>query len=523
MASAVGRVRARTRWGATMRSGSFSWCVSSFVVSVFVVVAPHGVGAADDRSVDSGLIGSEASLLDDFMAPHRQPVQLFESGPADFLVLEPFQVFAHDAQIVIHRADGDATMGVPANRYFKGHVAGWPDSRAYVAALEGGEIRGLVSGHGVHWVIRGSALPKSTDWRIESRRVEADVELGFEAAAFDCGTDALPLIAEPSASTDGKGGTVALATKAVTYTARVAVETDNEFFNKFGNATDATNYVADIIAYGSLLYGAEANTSWLLQYLSLWSQGQTDPWVETNPGCGLYEYGRNWNDNNDDISRTTAAFFSGKSTNSGIAWVGVLCGGEFNASVENLRNSQGVIPCTGALTPTVDNYGGAYAYVGGMDGNFDINNPAVIWDIVAVTHEIGHNFNSPHTHCYANIGGNADQVDHCYAGEYHPTYRPNCYTGTTGLPTGCPGNGEGCGTIMSYCHQLYPGMSNLSLTLGLGHPFGVEPERVPERMYSHVASQASSYPGCLDYEVEGTVFTDGFETSNTNSWSATVP
>ena len=45
---------------------------------------------------------------------------------------------------------------------------------------------------------------------------------------------------------------------------------------------------------------------------------------------------------------------------------------------------------------------------------------------------------------------------------------------------------------MSYCHLL--GGGNVSLTLGLGHPFGVAPERVPNRMRAHVVSVAGRQP-----------------------------
>jgi hypothetical protein len=198
---------------------------------------------------------------------------------------------------------------------------------------------------------------------------------------------------------------------------------------------------------------------------------------------------------------------SGKPTNAGIAWVGVLCQSGFLYNVGTC----------GGLTPSYDNYGGAYGYTGGIDGNFDIDNPAVVWDIDAVTHEIGHNFNSPHTHCYAGIGGNANPIDKCYSGE------GGCYSGATSLPSGCPGAGNGCGTIMSYCHLLSGGMSNLSLTLGDGHPYGIEPGRVPTRMFAHVASRASSYPGCLDPVFVEFIFEDGFESGGVGNWDSWSP
>jgi len=50
---------------------------------------------------------------------------------------------------------------------------------------------------------------------------------------------------------------------------------------------------------------------------------------------------------------------------------------------------------------------------------------------------------------------------------------------------------------MSYCHLLSPGLGNLALTFGEGHPFGVAPGRVPTRMSAHVADTAAANPSCL--------------------------
>jgi hypothetical protein len=154
-----------------------------------------------------------------------------------------------------------------------------------------------------------------------------------------------------------------------------------------------------------------------------------------------------------------------------------------------------------------------------MAGSFDINNPAAVWDIVVVTHEIGHNFNSPHTHCYSGISG-PDPIDECYNGQCGSS---GCYCGSESLPAGCPASGQGCGTIMSYCHTLGGGLSNMSLTLGTGHPYGVDPVRAPNRMSAHVQSVASSNPACLAPVGGDQIFTDGFESGNTSAWSSTVP
>jgi hypothetical protein len=77
---------------------------------------------------------------------------------------------------------------------------------------------------------------------------------------------------------------------------------------------------------------------------------------------------------------------------------------------------------------------------------------------------------------------------------------------------------------MSYCHMLSGNLANIGLTLGLGHPYGVEPGRVPARMLSHVTSMAASNPGCLDFVAsDDNIFDDDFEDGDTDNWSSTVP
>jgi hypothetical protein len=115
------------------------------------------------------------------------------------------------------------------------------------------------------------------------------------------------------------------------------------------------------------------------------------------------------------------------------------------------------------------------------------------WDSMAVAHEIGHNFSSPHSHCYNGIGGNSNPIDACRKGE------SGCYNGTSqSLPGPNSLTGAGHGTIMSYCHLL-GGYSNIAMTFGSAPGFvdGILPAREASKMNSYVTSVASGNPSCM--------------------------
>ena len=413
-------------------------------------------------------------------------IPLDKGRPSAALQLERFEVFSDDARIVVHGDGGETVLKPPKNAYYRGHVEDDPDSQVYLALLAKGGLRGVIKSAGQYWVVEGATANSRMATAPMLRQIDPRTE--FSGRSFQCGNDRVKQIGyseprnmraqEAATSTDEALQTQA-ASQLISHTARIAIETDWEFFQKFGNATAATDYIGDLVAYSSTLYGAEVDTSLLVSHISLWSTS-SDPWVQTGTACGMFEFGRYWNNNRSSIQRTTAHFLSGKNNGGGIAWLGVLCAGSFTVNIGS--------SCSGL--PSSSNYGGAYGYSGDLDGNFDLNNPGIVWDVVVFNHELGHNFNSPHTHCYAGIGGNFSPVDQCYGGESGS----GCYSGTGSLPGP---TGQGSGTLMSYCHLLSPGYGNLSFTFGEGHPYGVAPDRVPTRMSQYVASIATGNPTCL--------------------------
>jgi hypothetical protein len=386
-------------------------------------------------------------------------------GATTALELERFEAFAPDAQVIVAGDGQEVVLPPPDNAYYRGAVEGDLGAVAVLTASRTGEVRGLIVKNGVPWIINENE-PKGHGQGLSTRRV--DLGRPFADHVFRCATDdslrsPVPLGAAGAADAAATSADTAL----VNYTARVAVETDFEFFQLFGNETAATDYVGDLFAYASTLYEAEVNTSLVVSYLKLWTTS-ADPWTKTacdsgnTPGI-LSEFRTYWTQHNGAVSRTIAHMLSGKPTGCGQAYLGTLC----NTS-----------------------YG--YGVSGNLFGNFNRANPGIVWDILVVSHEIGHNFNSPHTHCYNGIGGISAPVDQCYGSE------PGCYAGPTSLPCS-QGPGYGCGTIMSYCHLLSGGYSNITMTFGLGFPYGTSPGRVPTRMHDYVVATAGSFPSCLQY------------------------
>jgi hypothetical protein len=415
----------------------------------------------------------------DESAPTTVSVQLAD-GTTRSLTLLPFQVFSADAEIVVMREDGVVEhRKPPRTRHFR--VRPEPDAPlGFVEVDERGRIGGILRDHGGLLAVSGD-----DDGGLQARPPR---QAKRDDASFDCAAEGEHFERDLAGMNDALTTARTVTGAGAPYTARIALETDNEFLNLFGgNTTNATTYVTALMAFISSIYQVEVNTELTVSYLRFWD-GITDPYAEGgNTSCMLLEFGKYWNDHQAAVTpRTTAHLLSGKAMNAGIAWVGVLCSGPFSTSAAQIGAS-----CPNQ--PGTHLYGGAYGLTAGLDANFVQGAPTPVWDVDAVAHEIGHNFNSPHTHCYS------PPVDQCYGSEN------NCYIGSTSLPGP---QGQGSGTIMSYCHLRPGGLGNITMTFGTGHAFGTDPGRVPLRMIQHVTSRP---PGQCLAPLQNELLEDGFE------------
>lgn len=213
-------------------------------------------------------------------------------------------------------------------------------------------------------------------------------------------------------------------------------ECDYKMFQDRGNdATATANYVTAFFNVVKTLYSLEQINVNISQ-IFVWTT--QDSYPTTSSLNALKAFGNKMGTT--PFNGNIAQLLSTNTRNlGGIAWLDVLCRAPFYSS------SQGTYVGPFSYTNITNNYAAF---------------PTYSWTTLSVTHELGHNLGSPHTHSCSWPGG---AIDNCYCPEGSCGFGPE------------PTNG---GTVMSYCHltgtttlgtctipTLNPGV-NLNLSFG---------------------------------------------------------
>jgi hypothetical protein len=386
----------------------------------------------------AGVLGVQPLALDrrtlgDLRGRDHAVVQGFPLGATRTIevVLERFTPFSPAARVEVMGPDGARALAPSDDVYFSGRVAGEDGSRVFLAAGRD-RVHGFV-------VSEGDVYPFGPDGRGGHRSYalrNADPVVHRPPRDF-CYNDLHPeAVAIPAAELEALAvqPTVAPAAGSVKV-ADVAIETDGEFRAKFASDAKALDYLASLAAAASAIYERDLGVRLRLSYVRLWSAGSADPWSGGDTKSALFELRDYWTDPANRMAeiagpRAVVHFVSGRNVQGGIAYLKGLCSATYG-------------------------YGVSQVY-----GSFDLSRPSLIWDVLVFTHELGHNFGSPHSHCYS------PPLDHCYGQER------GCYAGPATTSRG---------TIMSYCHLRGGGLSNIDLLFGsvvgarIGQGVGVAP------------------------------------------------
>lgn len=329
------------------------------------------------------------------------------------LDLERFWAWGPGTQFVIGTDRGDVPMKAPSVAFFRGTVGGEPGSRVFLSASPSG-LKGIIRfGHAQYFVSPAGPPADAANRRVHWVFDGLAPEAATPPVRFECKPVLAPGQAPPIAI--GIPGGMDLVVSRV---ALVAIDADFEMRQKFATVGDAALYVCELMAAVSIFYETDINMKLAASYIRIWDTA-ADPYTGADTEAQLPQFKNYWEANMGSVPRNAAHLVSGRNLGGGLAYVDQMCGGS-----------------------------NAYGVSGNMSGSFPRppqSGSGANWDLVVVAHELGHNFGSPHTHCYS------PPIDLCYTGE-----------------DGCAGGTAICqqGTIMSYCHTCTGGLANIDLTFG---------------------------------------------------------
>ncbi|MFK7933246.1 MAG: M12 family metallo-peptidase [Saprospiraceae bacterium] len=339
----------------------------------------------------------------------QQPTELLKlelpaKNGANFqLELYRAEVFAADFKVIT--ASNDATFDYERGAYYWGIVNGDEHSLAAVA-LHRDELLGFVQFEGKVYTF-GKLNETNDDVHIIYEN--SDLEL---TPNMSCGTSS-----EQHQIGNEVDGFTTTTQKSADNCVRMYVEVDNDIVNDKGGVTQATDYVSGAFSQVALLYANEA-INFQISEMLVWDT--TDPYAGPSTGDYLDQFRDRLAGNyNGDL-----AHLVGYGGGGGVAYVDVLCNGYYGVGYSGIRTGYS-------------------------------NVPTYSWTVEVLTHEIGHNLGSPHTHdCSWN--GNNTSIDGCGP--------------AAGYGNSCGGGPiPDKGTIMSYCHLV----SGVGIEFNLG--FGAQP------------------------------------------------
>ncbi len=336
------------------------------------------------------------------------------------LLLIRQEIFSEDAAVIRSDQVGIREPIDQTALYYRGIIKQFPGSFVAITLTEN-EIMGVLStperGNLVLGKIQTAALTENEPAHVLYYENELPAK-----SSFQCGSEGLP---EISHSIDK----LALAPDSLfdyrCKTIKVFLECDYRLYtDRNSQKNQVTTYVSGLFNVVKTLYYNEYITLEISEFL-VWTT--PDPFLHSDLQSILFHYSAyRKNDFNGNLAQLVTTY--PPQQQGGIAWLGTLCQ-----------------PFNGQAGP----HSFAYIY------NSYSALPTYSWSVEVMTHEMGHNLGSPHTHA-CQWGPNRNMaLDNCQNPE-----------GNLCSPGPAPNGG---GTIMSYCHLTGYG---INFTKGFGEEPG---------------------------------------------------
>lgn len=370
--------------------------------------------------LDNQQLGNSQSLT-------KAPIELtlpFENKEM-VLSLNPVNITTPNFSVIAGSANGvNLPVAYKLPSFYQGKIKGTDSSLATISFFNN-QVIGIMADKKSN-IILGAIENKGR--ATNQYALYRDIDLKVKSA-MGCFTEDTAMGNQPAQAIHSKAGRVASVGQPV----EIYFECDYQFYlDKGSSVNNVVNYVLSFFNSVALLYANE-NIQVQVSQIKVWTT--PDPYVSlTATSDVLTAFGNNMN--SDPHVGDYAHFLSTRSLGGGIAYL----------LSDPCNNSRGFRSGVSAISNTYSSF------------------PTYSWTVEVVTHELGHNFGSHHTHWCGWPGG---PIDWC-----GPTANIGYVEGT--CTTG-PIPPAGGGTIMSYCHLLG------SVGINLSNGFGPLPGRPFER------------------------------------------
>jgi len=374
----------------------------------------------------------------------------------NFVEIEMTRVSIRTEDFVLKSLSGNKGKHINIDKglHYRGMVKGNTDSWAAFSFFEN-NVMGMVASEGGNYVL---GAIQDDNKNFTSNYVfynDGDLLKGKE---FICGVNEKEDLFvrnyknpsnTPNSNTDGNRSLD---------TVGIYFETDYQMYDDFGgNVNNLVNYVYGVFNQVATMY---QNESIPIQISGIGYWQNPDPYInDTDSYDILTKFGYNTQDDfNGDLAHLISTGHN--QVLGGIAWINVLC------------------------TPyNTQDYSGRYAF-SNIENSYNPY-PIYSWTVMVITHEMGHNFGSYHTHaCHWPNGAGIGPIDTCVVTAENSSSFYGC------VPI-YPHNGcerSRMGTVMSYCHFCINYGGGISMVGG----FGPMPGDTVRRWYN--------LANCLHYE-----------------------
>ncbi len=305
------------------------------------------------------------------------------------------EILSSDFVITTQTNSGMQTVDIPSASYFKGMIAGKSGSLVTLSLFEN-EMIVHIHLNGEDYVLQKNPNSKLKLDVVEEYIIVNESKIDF-GKSYSCDTE----------DTDDYKITQPSSTSAIpdpNKCVRVYVECDHQLYlDNNSNITNVTNFVTAVFNQVFTIYQNES-INMVISQINIWTV--PDPYPTLSSFSALNAFRNNLAGNfNGDIAQLLATGASGLG---GRAYLDKLCNKSLACGYNNIF----------------------YQYN---------TYPVYSWSVYVITHEMGHNLGSRHTHdCVWN--GNNTAIDGCGP--------------QAGYNAGCNGPLPPAGTIMSYCHAV---------------------------------------------------------------------